>query len=81
MADLALWQVLLAGGFVAAAGGLLGSFALLRRMALVGDVLSHVALPGIAVPFRGTLVPAAFVAVFVTTIGVALLLPPPVVSV
>lgn len=48
MADLALWQVLLAGGFVAAAGGLLGSFALLRRMALVGDVLSHVALPGIA---------------------------------
>lgn len=34
--------------FIAASSGLLGSFALLRRMALVGDALSHVALPGIA---------------------------------
>lgn len=40
--------VLIVGAFIAAAGGLLGSFALLRRMALVGDALSHVALPGIA---------------------------------
>lgn len=36
---------------IGAAGGLLGSFALLRRMALVGDALSHVALPGIALAF------------------------------
>lgn len=39
---------LLAGSAIAAAGGMIGSFALLRRMALVGDALSHVALPGIA---------------------------------
>ena len=56
------WLVLAAGSLVAAAGGLLGSFALLRRMALVGDALSHVALPGIALgllfnfnPFLGSL--------------------------
>jgi len=41
-------QVALAGILVAATGAYLGSFALLRRMALVGDALSHVALPGIA---------------------------------
>src|SRR3990167_2688169 len=39
---------LLAGSAIAAAGGMIGSFALLRRMALVGDALSHIALPGIA---------------------------------
>ncbi|MBI2609674.1 metal ABC transporter permease [Candidatus Giovannonibacteria bacterium] len=48
MSELTLGQTLVAGAFIAAAGGLLGSFALLRRMALVGDALSHVALPGIA---------------------------------
>ena len=41
-------QIFIAGSLIAAAGGMLGSFALLRRMALVGDALSHVALPGIA---------------------------------
>ena len=41
-------QILIAGSLIAAAGGTLGSFALLRRMALVGDALSHVALPGLA---------------------------------
>ena len=34
--------------FVGVAAGYLGSFMVLRRMALVGDALSHVALPGIA---------------------------------
>ena len=29
------------------ASGLVGSFALMRRMTLAGDALSHVALPGI----------------------------------
>src|SRR3989338_870896 len=48
-AGLSLTYILIAGSFIAAAGGLLGSFALLRRMALVGDALSHVALPGIAI--------------------------------
>ncbi len=43
-----VWQLIIAAVSIAAAGGLLGAFALLRRMALVGDTLSHVALPGIA---------------------------------
>lgn len=42
---------LIAAALVGIAGGLLGSFALLRRMALVGDALSHVALPGLALGF------------------------------
>lgn len=46
--DANLIQTLIAGSLIAAAGGVLGAFALLRRMALVGDALSHVALPGIA---------------------------------
>jgi ABC-type Mn2+/Zn2+ transport system permease subunit len=55
--------------FIGAASGAIGSFVLLRRLALVGDALSHVALPGIALalayrldPFWGVLgfiVPAA----------------------
>ena len=35
------------GSVLAAAAGVLGSFAVLKRMTLAGDVLSHVALPGI----------------------------------
>lgn len=46
--DSNFFYTLLAGSAIAAAGGMIGSFALLRRMALVGDALSHVALPGIA---------------------------------
>lgn len=53
------WIALLVG----IASGAAGSFILLRRMALVGDALSHVALPGIAIaillgvdPFYGVLV-------------------------
>ncbi|MHC4995483.1 MAG: metal ABC transporter permease, partial [Planctomycetota bacterium] len=34
-----------------AASGVIGSFALLRKRALVGDVLSHAMLPGIAIAF------------------------------
>jgi ABC-type Mn2+/Zn2+ transport system permease subunit len=47
---------------IGAASGAIGSFVVLRRMALVGDALSHVALPGIALalayqldPFWGVL--------------------------
>lgn len=50
------------GILVAGAAGLLGVFAILKRMSLVGDALSHVALPGIALalflkinPFIGAL--------------------------
>lgn len=57
-----LWAILTAGSFIAAAGGALGAFALLRRMALVGDAMAHIALPGIALalllnvnPFLGAL--------------------------
>jgi ABC-type Mn2+/Zn2+ transport system permease subunit len=39
---------LISGIFVAAASGLTGSFLILRRMSLLSDALSHVALPGIA---------------------------------
>jgi ABC-type Mn2+/Zn2+ transport system permease subunit len=39
---------LVSGVFVAAASGLTGSFLILRRMSLMSDALSHVALPGIA---------------------------------
>ncbi len=53
---------IIVAAFVAAAASLLGSFAVLKRMALVGDALSHVALPGLAIalllninPFIGAL--------------------------
>jgi ABC-type Mn2+/Zn2+ transport system permease subunit len=39
---------LVAGLFAGLAAGYMGSLMVLKRMALVGDVLSHVALPGIA---------------------------------
>ncbi|MDD5547658.1 MAG: metal ABC transporter permease [Candidatus Pacebacteria bacterium] len=63
------------GIFISAAASLLGVFAILKRMALVGDALSHVALPGLALamvfkinPFIGA---AAFLAISV--IGIWLL--------
>jgi len=52
--------------------GYLGSFMVLKRMSLVGDALSHVALPGVALalfwnfnPFLG-----ALAALFLATIGI-----------
>jgi ABC-type Mn2+/Zn2+ transport system permease subunit len=58
---------LLVGGFVGFAAGYLGSIMISKRMALVGDALSHVALPGLALgilfgfnPFLGAF---AFLAV------------------
>ena len=41
--------LLLTSAFVAAAAGYIGSFMVLKRLSLVGDALSHVALPGMAV--------------------------------
>ncbi len=62
MQNSSLAATIIASSLIAAAGGFLGAFALLRRMALVGDALSHVALPGIALgllfhfnPFLGAL--------------------------
>jgi zinc transport system permease protein len=40
-------EALLLSAAMAAAAGLVGCFAVMRRMALAGDALSHVALPGI----------------------------------
>ncbi|MDP3730890.1 MAG: metal ABC transporter permease [bacterium] len=37
------------GGFIGLASGYLGSLMVLRKMALVGDALTHVALPGLAI--------------------------------
>ena len=37
--------------FFAVAAGLVGSFALMKRMLLAGDVVSHVALPGLGLAF------------------------------
>lgn len=42
-----LFLILLSGIFTALAASFLGAFIVIKRMALVGDVLSHVALPGI----------------------------------
>jgi ABC-type Mn2+/Zn2+ transport system permease subunit len=42
---------LLIGIFVGIASGYLGSLMVLEKMALVGDALSHVALPGLAIGF------------------------------
>jgi ABC-type Mn2+/Zn2+ transport system permease subunit len=42
-------EVVLLSAAVAVAAGLIGCFAVMRRMALAGDALSHVALPGIGV--------------------------------
>jgi ABC-type Mn2+/Zn2+ transport system permease subunit len=54
---------MIVAAFIAASASLLGSFAILKRMALVGDALSHVALPGLALalifkinPFLGGMV-------------------------
>ncbi len=67
-----LTQSLITAIFVAASAGLLGSFVILKRMALVGDALSHVALPGIALgialginPFIG-----AFATLLIAIIGI-----------
>lgn len=45
-----MWIVLM-GFFVTAGCGLVGTFLLLRRMALVGDAISHSILPGLIVAF------------------------------
>ncbi|MEM6793904.1 MAG: metal ABC transporter permease [Acidobacteriota bacterium] len=43
--------ILLVGSCVAASCALVGTFLVLRRMALLGDAISHAVLPGIAIAF------------------------------
>ncbi|HYE30488.1 MAG TPA: metal ABC transporter permease [Methylomirabilota bacterium] len=45
-----IWIVLM-GAMVATACGLVGNYLILRRMALVGDAISHSVLPGLAIAF------------------------------
>ena len=42
-------EALMLSAAMAAAAGWIGCFAVMRRMALAGDALSHVALPGIGI--------------------------------
>ena len=58
--------------FVGLASGYLGSFMVLKRMALVGDALSHVALPGVAlgIVFNFNPILGAFATLFAGIIGV-----------
>lgn len=73
-ADTTFW-IFLMGFLVATACGLVGNYLILRRMALVGDAISHSVLPGIAIAFliaqsRSTLAMflGALIAGIVTTI-------------
>lgn len=64
--------LLIVGALVGASSGYLGSFMVLKRMSLVGDALSHVALPGIAIALTFGINPmlGALVALAVATIGI-----------
>lgn len=73
-------QIALMGFFVAAACGLVGNYLMMRRMALVGDAISHSVLPGIVIAFlvtksRGTvpMFTGALIAGVVTTILIELI--------
>ncbi len=55
---------LITAGVVGAAAGYLGSVMVLRRLALAGDVLSHVALPGIGIALIYNLNPFLMAFVF-----------------
>jgi len=52
--DYTLRLVALGSGVLGATSGALGSFAFLRRQSLLGDAVSHAALPGIAIAFMLT---------------------------
>jgi manganese/zinc/iron transport system permease protein len=47
----ALWTVAPGAALLGVAAGAVGCFALLRRQSLQGDVVSHAALPGVAIAF------------------------------
>lgn len=64
--DINLLFLILVGTSLAAAAGFLGTFMVLQRMSLVGDALSHVALPGLAIALALQINPiiGAFTALF-----------------
>jgi manganese/zinc/iron transport system permease protein len=49
--DYTLRNVALGSAILGLVGGVLGSFAVLRRQSLLGDAMSHAALPGVALAF------------------------------
>lgn len=57
---------------VGASSGFLGSFMILKRMSLVGDAMSHVALPGIAIALTFGINPmlGALLALLIAIIGI-----------
>ena len=63
---------LITGTLIGLGAGYLGAYMVLRRMSLVGDALSHVALPGIAIALLLQINPyiGAFSALFVAIIGI-----------
>lgn len=63
---------LFVGSFVAAASSYIGSLMVLKRMSLVGDALSHVALPGmaVAVAFHASPIIGAFAALTIAVTGI-----------
>ncbi len=65
-------SILIMAFSVGIASGSIGSFVILRRMALVGDAMSHVALPGIALALAYHLDP--FWGVLVFLLGAAILI-------
>ena len=72
MTDINLFLLILISGCVGAAAGYLGSFMVLKRMSLVGDALSHVALPGmaIAIAFNFSPMAGAFLALAIAVVGI-----------
>lgn len=54
LTDPTLHVVALGAALIGTVSGVLGTFALLRRQALIGDVMSHAALPGIVLAFLWT---------------------------
>jgi manganese/zinc/iron transport system permease protein len=64
LGDYTLRTVALGSALLGVTSGVLGSFAVLRRQGLLGDVLSHAALPGVCLAFllTGTRTPAVLLA-------------------
>lgn len=67
-----LLLLLSVGALSGAVSGYLGSFMVLRRMSLVGDALSHVALPGIAIALAFGINPmlGALLALTIAALGI-----------
>ncbi len=66
------FALILISALVAAASAYVGSFMVLKRMSLVGDALSHVALPGMAIAITFGISPiiGAFTALTIAIVGI-----------